>query len=132
MYLITYAWNIYQLVKTLNQRQIHRYSKKIAGSRTEVIVLADILQLAGNEVRLKILLLLQREDELCVGDLCKILSMQPPAISQHLRKLKDGRLIKPQRNAQTIFYSLSDHGSEVLTPILSSLDEDYSALRRRR
>ena len=55
--------------------------------------LARVLSLTGNEVRLKIVFLLQQENELCPCDLSDILGMTIPAISQHLRKLKDGNII---------------------------------------
>ncbi len=70
-------------------------------------LLSNSFNLAGNNVRLKILFLLSKEQELCVCDLSDILSMNISAISQHLRKLKDKNLIHPTRKAQTIFYSLS-------------------------
>lgn len=70
--------------------------------------LSSLLALAGNEVRLKILFLLEEETELCPCDISDILDMSVPAISQHLRKLKDGNVIEGRREAQTIFYSLKD------------------------
>ncbi|MDF1570590.1 MAG: metalloregulator ArsR/SmtB family transcription factor [Bacteroidales bacterium] len=72
-----------------------------------------ILALAGNEVRLKILFLLDEENELCPCDLSDILGMSVPAVSQHLRKLKDGNLIESRREGQTIYYSLMS-GKETL------------------
>lgn len=72
--------------------------------------LSKTLALAGNEVRLKILFLLEEENELCPCDLADILEMTVPAVSQHIRKLKDGNLIEGRRDGQTIFYSLKiDH-----------------------
>lgn len=79
--------------------------------------LSEILALAGNEVRLKILFLLEEENELCPCDLSDILQMTVPAISQHLRKLKDGDLIESRREGQTIFYSLKQEQR----PLLRSL-----------
>ncbi|MDO3641485.1 metalloregulator ArsR/SmtB family transcription factor [Mucilaginibacter sp. L3T2-6] len=81
--------------------------------------LAQLLSLTGNEVRLKILFLLQQEDELCPCDLSDILGMTIPAISQHLRKLKDGGMIKFRKSGQTIFYSLCD--TILLLPLFNLL-----------
>ena len=81
--------------------------------------LAQVLSLAGNEVRLKILFLLQQENELCPCDLSDILGMTIPAISQHLRKLKDGGMIKFRKSGQTIFYSLCD--TSLLLPLFNLL-----------
>ena len=81
--------------------------------------LSQVLALAGNEVRLKILFLLHQENELCPCDLGDILSMTIPAISQHLRKLKDGKIIKSRKSGQTIFYSLCS--SSLLLPLFNLL-----------
>jgi DNA-binding transcriptional ArsR family regulator len=79
-------------------------------------LMSNALSLAGNEVRLKILFLLSKEKQLCVCDLSDILSMKIPAISQHLRKMKDGKIIQPERKAQTIFYSISKEYDKILSP----------------
>ena len=68
--------------------------------------LSNILSLTGNSVRLKILYLLNQEENLCVCDLSDILEMNVSAISQHLRKLKDRNIIHSRKEAQTIFDSI--------------------------
>lgn len=82
---------------------------------------SSLLALAGNEVRLKILYLLDEENELCPCDLADILEMSIPAVSQHLRKMKDGNLIKTRRSGQTIFYSLIKEQTELLIPFFKSI-----------
>jgi DNA-binding transcriptional ArsR family regulator len=79
-------------------------------------LLSRVLELAGNEVRLKILYLLHTEEELCPCDLSDILQLSIPAVSQHLRKLKDGNVIKFRKEGQTIYYSLRDDHLEILRP----------------
>lgn len=78
--------------------------------------LSGLLALAGNEVRLKIMFLLEEEAELCPCDLADILEMSIPAISQHLRKMKDGNVIESRRAGQTIFYSLKSEQLQLLRP----------------
>ncbi len=68
--------------------------------------LADLLGIAGNIQRLKILYLLHAHKELCVCDLAEILEITDSAVSQHLRKLKDRNIVKSRRKGQTIYYSL--------------------------
>lgn len=80
-----------------------------------------ILSLAGNEVRLKILYLLKTENNMCPCDLSDVLKMTVPAISQHLRKLKDAGIIRSKKTGQTIFYSLNPLGSAMLFSILESI-----------
>ncbi|MCI0615941.1 metalloregulator ArsR/SmtB family transcription factor [bacterium] len=68
--------------------------------------LADLLAVAGNSQRLKILYLLHAHHEMCVCDLAEVLELTDSAVSQHLRKLKDKNVVKTRREGQTIFYSL--------------------------
>ena len=84
--------------------------------------LSNNLSLAGNPVRLKILYLLNQEDRLCVCDLSDILEMNVSAISQHLRKLKDRKIIYSQKEAQTIFYTIKKDKLSLLIPFFKILD----------
>ena len=81
--------------------------------------MAQILALAGNEVRLKILLLLQAEEKLCVCDLSEILDMKIPAVSQHLRKMKDVRLVYTEREGTVVFYQINPEQKLTLDTILN-------------
>lgn len=90
--------------------------------------MSSLLALAGNEVRLKILYLLEEENELCPCDLADILEMSIPAVSQHLRKMKDGNLIKTRRSGQTIFYSLIKEQTELLIPFFKSIQNSNNQL----
>ncbi|WP_455566833.1 ArsR/SmtB family transcription factor [Rufibacter sediminis] len=87
-------------------------------------VLANALSLAGNEVRLKILFLLYEEQNLCVCDLSDVLGMNVSAISQHLRKLKDGNIIKSKKTGQTIFYSLNPEFGKLFQPYFSLIEKN--------
>src|SRR5699024_10822434 len=96
--------------------QINRCIESLNEVEGSVDRLVDILKLAANDVRLNILYLLSKEDQLCPCDLSDILDMSVPAISQHLRKLKDVGLVQSERDGQTIFYSLDPLFSEILSP----------------
>lgn len=100
---------------------IKECKKKIKAADVSFARLAQVLSLAGNEVRLRILYLLEEENELCVCDLADILEMTIPAVSQHLRKLKDANVIKPRRAGQTIFYSLRDEHLEIIKPLFEHI-----------
>lgn len=92
--------------------------KRINGSVKRI---SKALSLAGNEVRLKILFLLYKEREMCPCDLSDVLEMKVPAISQHLRKLKDADLIIDKKIGQTIFYSILEEEAEIIIPFLKKL-----------
>ena len=50
---------------------------------------------------------------MCPCDLSDVLDMSMPAISQHLRKMKDKDLIRYKKVGQTIFYSLNEDLSDL-------------------
>ncbi|MCA8833374.1 ArsR/SmtB family transcription factor [Hymenobacter pini] len=83
--------------------------------------MATVLALAGNEVRLRILYLLATEQQLCVCDIADILRMTVSAVSQHLRKLKDGGVLQARKVGQTVFYALSPTHAPLVQPLLAGL-----------
>lgn len=85
--------------------------------------LSSVLALAGNEVRLKIVYLLEEEKELCTCDLADILGMSIPAVSQHLRKMKDGNIIQSRKEGQTIYYSLMPEHLKMLRSLFKYINE---------
>lgn len=71
---------------------------------------AEIYKALADKTRLHILALLNH-DEMCVCELVEVLGMTQPAISQHLRKLKQAGLVNERKTGQWVFYRL--HGSNV-------------------
>ena len=106
-----------------DQNQINQCREKVSANAKSFSQLGNILSLAGNEVRLKILYLLEEENELCPCDISDILGMSVPAISQHLRKLKDGNIIEARKVGQTIFYSLRSENLKILKPFFKTIDQ---------
>lgn len=104
--------------------QINRCKVTVSELNETFDYLANGLSLVGNSVRLKILYLLFEEKRLCVCDLSDILEMNISAISQHLRKMKDRNLLQTEREAQTIFYSLTPEYSTFLNPFFEILDKN--------
>jgi DNA-binding transcriptional ArsR family regulator len=105
-------------------KQINRCKDTVSELYESFDYLANGLSLVGNSVRLKILYLLFEEKRLCVCDLSDILGMNISAISQHLRKMKDRNLIENEREAQTIFYSMTPEYEELLNPFFEVLDKN--------
>ena len=85
----------------------------------------QIFNLSGNAARLKILFLLHKEGKMCPCDLSDILDISVGGVSQHLRKLKDGKLVKDKKVGQTVFYSLVKENIQVIKPVLKSLFDNY-------
>jgi len=105
-----------------DRAQINVCKKKIKANSTSLSQLSKVLELAGNEVRLKILYLLEEENQLCPCDISDILGMSIPAVSQHLRKLKDGNIIESRREGQTIYYSLREEHLNILKPFFKYIN----------
>ncbi|MBX9853011.1 MAG: metalloregulator ArsR/SmtB family transcription factor [Cytophagaceae bacterium] len=105
-----------------DETQIKECRKKVKAKQETFSQLSRVLELAGNEVRLKILYLLEEEKELCPCDLSDILEMTIPAVSQHLRKLKDGNIIQAKKVGQTIFYSLKPEHLKILKPFFKYIN----------
>ncbi|WP_088050655.1 ArsR/SmtB family transcription factor [Virgibacillus dakarensis] len=64
------------------------------------------LKLLGDRTRLTMAGLL-KDNECCVCEFVEVFEMSQPAISQHLRKLRDAGIVKERRRGQWIFYSLN-------------------------
>jgi DNA-binding transcriptional ArsR family regulator len=101
--------------------QISRCKETIEKSSVSFKAMSKILALAGSEVRLKILFLLDIENELCPCDMADILEMSVPAISQHIRKMKDAGIITSRREGQTLYYSLIKNDIDVLNDVFNSI-----------
>jgi DNA-binding transcriptional ArsR family regulator len=106
-----------------NPVQINSCREKVAISDKSFAQLSNILSLAGNDVRLKILYLLEEEKELCPCDLSDILGMSIPAISQHLRKMRDGNIVEIRKVGLTIFYSLKTEHRKLLRPFFKIINQ---------
>lgn len=82
------------------------------------------LRILADPVRLRILLLLDRE-ELSVAELQEILAMGQSTISTHLSQLKQAGLVEDRRTGKNNLYRLKrDKGSELLTQLLQQAEAE--------
>ncbi|MBW8349020.1 metalloregulator ArsR/SmtB family transcription factor [Bacillus sp. IITD106] len=72
----------------------------------EIDKAANILKLLGDKTRLTMVSILDNHD-CCVCEFVAIFKMSQPAISQHIRKLKDAGVVGETRKGQWIIYSLN-------------------------
>ncbi|MBO0360440.1 helix-turn-helix transcriptional regulator [Hymenobacter sp. BT186] len=100
---------------------IEHSKQRLAAAAPGLEAVAAVLALAGNDVRLKMLYLLLDQQQLCVCDLADVLQMNVSAISQHLRKLKDGGVVQARKVGQTVFYTLTPALRPVIEPLLGSV-----------
>lgn len=73
-----------------------------------ILALASFMKTVGNETRLRIVRALWEARELCVCDLSDILGISQPAVSRHLKLLREKGLVTSRRSAQTLFYRIHE------------------------
>ena len=66
-----------------------------------------IFKSLADETRLRLMVLIQLQGELCVCELTEALAESQPKISRHLALLKKAGLLKDRRQGQWIFYRVS-------------------------
>jgi DNA-binding transcriptional ArsR family regulator len=68
---------------------------------------AELCKALANEHRLAILYDLS-QGEKCVGDLAAEIGISVHLMSQHLRVLKERRLVRSRKDGQTVYYSITN------------------------
>lgn len=109
-----------------DHEQIQRCKETLDKNEGAFTRLTQIYALAGNDARLKILYLIRQQYELCPCDLSDILQMTIPAVSQHLRKLKDANLLRIRKTGQTIFYSIIPDQANVIDQLFVDIPNQES------
>jgi ArsR family transcriptional regulator len=67
----------------------------------------QFFQLLSDDTRLRSLLLMQHEGELCVCELVHALGVIQPKVSRHLAGLRDAGIVIDRRQGQWIYYQLN-------------------------
>lgn len=89
---------------------------------------AAFLKSIANDRRLIILCELVK-GERSVGELEAIAGLSQSALSQHLARLREAKLVKTRRESQSIHYSLADTG---VSKVIGVLHDVYCRPARRR
>lgn len=66
----------------------------------------DIFKALADETRLRCLVLLSREGNLCVCELCHATDLSQPKISRHLASLRNQGIVVDRRQGQWVFYEM--------------------------
>ncbi len=76
---------------------------------------AEVFSLLSDATRIRIILAL-RSGELAVGELAERVGKTPTVVSQHLAKLRWGRIVAARQDGTRVFYSLIDeHARQLVT-----------------
>ncbi|WP_218076067.1 ArsR/SmtB family transcription factor [Desulfuribacillus stibiiarsenatis] len=87
--------------------------------------LEELFKAMGSQTRLKIIYSLMGAKELCVEHLAETVNMSVSAISHQLRGLRQLRLVKARKEAQSVYYSLDDdHVALLFDTARSHLSEE--------
>jgi ArsR family transcriptional regulator len=77
------------------------------------LLLAETFQALGDPTRVKILWTLTK-GELSVSELVVLLEMSQPAVSHHLRTLRNLHIVKVRKEGKISYYSIDDNHIENL------------------
>jgi len=89
---------------------------KVRGKMTDdgyLFKIAELFKALDDPTRLKIINAIMLS-EMCVCDIAALLNMKQPAISHHLKVLRQTNLIKYRREGKIVYYSLDDEHVELL------------------
>jgi len=94
--------------------------------------MARLFKLVGNDTRLRLLHVLERESDLCVGDLAEQIEMAPQAVSNQLQRLVDRGIVAARRDGVRVFYRIADPCVIGLMDLAWCLLEETGATRPSR
>lgn len=73
----------------------------------EALAPVALMKSLADETRLKILMLIEQQRDLCVCELCCALELSQPKVSRHLARLRADGLVKDRRQGQWVFYQIA-------------------------
>jgi ArsR family transcriptional regulator len=101
------------------------------GSMTALGAIESMFRGFADRTRLRILHLLRRQGEMCVGDLVATLRVPQPRASRHLAYLRRAGLVDVRRDGQWKHYSLSPSRTAAQRALVASLDR-FAGIRELR
>jgi ArsR family transcriptional regulator, arsenate/arsenite/antimonite-responsive transcriptional repressor len=85
------------------------------------------LKAIAHPTRLGMLQRLAREPEICACDLGEAFAVSQPTVSEHLRVLREARLVRTRRQGTTICYSAIPEALAELAALVAALQPDQVA-----
>lgn len=90
----------------------------------DIELLEKQLKAVADANRLKILACLKK-GEVCVCDFTEILGISQPAVSQHLRKLKEAQIIAERKVGTWKHYRIQANQTDLMQGIIGEIDEEW-------
>src|ERR671937_290946 len=98
-----------------------RSPRDLATFEANAMQVAQVLRALANERRLMILCKLVEWGEATAGSLAEAVGLSQSALSQHLAKMREERIVAFRRDAQTLWYRVADARIETLLGQLQRL-----------
>lgn len=98
-------------MNSLSNNMSNQYGqiKKELANKKELLECARQLGVVGDTTRLKICYLLCHYPELSVGEMAEVLDTSVSVVSHSVKKLFQLQLVKRRKDAQTVYYSLTNN-----------------------
>jgi len=74
----------------------------------------EVFAMLSDATRVRLILALKENGELSVNHLADIVDKSPAAVSQHLAKLRLGRMVSTRQDGTRVFYRLTDEHASTL------------------
>ncbi len=97
---------------------------RLPAAPLETDLVAKYFRGLGDPIRLRILELLQSEEELSVGELVRRLALPQPKVSNHLACLRWCGFVEARREGRTVYNRIADRRVESILELAQSLLAD--------
>ena len=85
----------------------------------------ELLKSLADETRLRVLSLLDHEDEINVGEFCQVFDCSQTMISKHLMRLRLLGLVTDRREGANVYYTLIEINEPVYKTIVVSVTKSF-------
>ena len=104
------------------------FNSRLAGETPAVV--AEIFKALGDEMRLAIVQMLVGK-ELCVCNILDAFAMSQPAISHHLKILRQAGVVRDRREGKWIYYSLNPATINLMSAVLTLIQKGGGQKERK-
>ena len=80
----------------------------------------------ADDTRREIVLILAKKGELPVSEISKNFDITPPAVSQHLKVLREAKVIQMKKHAQKRLYSINESGLDEMGDWLKDIKKIWN------
>ena len=91
----------------MSSDQVARTRDRLPGP-AEIERLAEWHRLLADPTRIRLLFALVEAGEMCVGDLAAVIGAPEATVSQALRHMRVGRVVRSRRVGRMVYYALDD------------------------